>query len=117
MGAFNNSASKKLYKLFQKWTNDVNPKEVESLLKDGADPNYISEKDNWGLSYHTFIMSCRKDDWIDSVKILIKNGADVNAKFDDNGNLEEVETPLIVAIRHGDDTEKIQKLLIDSGAN
>ena len=62
MGAFNNSASKKLYKLFQKWTNDV------------------------------------------------------NAKFDDNGNLEEVETPLIVAIRHGDDTEKIQKLLIDSGA-
>ena len=54
MGAFNNSASKKLYKLFQKWTNDVNPKEVE--------------------------------------------------------------TPLIVAIRHGDDTEKIQKLLIDSGA-
>ena len=51
MGAFNNSASKKLYKLFQKWTNDVNPKEVESLLlKDGADPNYISKKDNWG--YH-----------------------------------------------------------------
>jgi len=36
-------------------------------------------KDNWGLSYHTFIMSCRKDDWIDSVKILIENGADVNA--------------------------------------
>ena len=44
-------------------------------------------------------MSCRKDDWIDSLKILIENGADVNAKFDDNGNLEEVETPLIVAIR------------------
>ena len=43
MGAFNNSASKKLYKLFQKWTNDVNPKEVESLLKDGDDTEKIQK--------------------------------------------------------------------------
>tara|TARA_B100000427_G_C15202151_1_gene460798 strand:- start:206 stop:559 length:354 start_codon:yes stop_codon:yes gene_type:complete len=116
MSVYKKGPSKKLYKLFQKWTNDVDPKIVESLLLDGADPNYISEKDNWGLSYHTFIIACRKDDWIESVKILIEHGADVNAKFDDNGQLAEIETPLIMAIRHGEDAEEIQKLLVSSGA-
>ena len=116
MSVYKKGSSKKLYKLFQKWTNDVDPQIVESLLKDGADPNYISEKDNWGLSYHTFIMACRKDDWVDSVKILIDYGADVNAKFDDNGQLEEVDSPLLCAKRHDDATEKIQKLLVSCGA-
>ena len=116
MSVYKKGPSKKLYKLFQKWTNDVSPEEVKSLILEGADPNYISEKDNWGLSYHTFITACRKDEWIDSVKLLIENGADVNAKFDDNGQLAGVETPLIIALRHGESAEKIQELLIEFGA-
>lgn len=113
---FKKGSSKKLSKLFFKFSNKVDPELVKNLLEDGADPNYISEKDNYGLSYHTFMMACRKDDWIESVKLLIEYGADVNAKYDDDGKLLEVDTPMSCALRHSDDTKLIQDLLEKSGA-
>lgn len=112
---FNKGNSKKLYNLFKKYSNDINVEDVKELLDKDANPNYITEPDNWGISYHTFIMACRKDDWLDSVSLLIEYGADVNAQFKDPAAVE-VDTPMQCAIRHDEDTRKIQKLLIEKGA-
>ncbi len=116
MNKYKKGTSRKLSKLFSNFSNEVDPKVVKNLLEDGANPNYISDKDNWGLSYHTFMMSFRKDEWIDSVKLLIEYGGDVNAQFDDDGKLLEVDTPLRCALRHSKYTKKIQGLLLKKGA-
>ena len=60
---------------------------VKELLRSGADPNICRESDN----NSPLMVACEKD-WGNIVEILIKGGADVNAK-DSYGN-----TPLSFAI-------------------
>ena len=112
---YNKTNSKKLYNCFKNYGKEVNVETVKELLNKKANPNYITEPDSWGSIYHTFILACRKDDWIDSVRLLIEYGGDVNAQFKDP-MVEEVDTPIKCAIRHDESTKEIQALLIENDA-
>jgi len=87
-----------------------NIKKVESLIKQGADVNYINKD-----GFNSLIYSVNN---IDILKILIKNGADVNIQDTTNQGY----TPLLLASSNRFMFPYIEnydtiKLLIDSGAD
>jgi ankyrin repeat protein len=80
---------------------------VKDLISKGVDVNYIGGFHNDSALHRCAIHQC-----YDTMKLLIKNGADVNIR-DKEGN-----TPLMFAARYREnENTEILKLLIDNGAD
>ena len=77
---------------------------IEHLIQKGADVNFKNTSDGW-RSLH-YAISCGSDDM---ARLLIEQGADVNAIADDG------TTPLILAAKN--DSVFIAKLLLEKGAD
>lgn len=84
--------------------SDITIDEVKNRIKEGYDINeYASEYHFTGLHKHSYM---NNDDSLEIVKLLLANGANVNA-IDNDGN-----TPL-----HYVRNVEIAKLLVEAGAN
>lgn len=81
---------------------------VELLITDGANIN-VEDENGWTPLRHA-TRKYRNVNDVEIIKILIENGADVNAKNDKDG-----WTPLIWAAKEGD--YDLVKLLIAKGAD
>jgi ankyrin repeat protein len=109
MKKFKKGVSKKLYKSTDGYYKTITVEELNEFIQNGADPNYISDPDNYGASY-SIIQNCSvNDDNNLQLKSLIGHGADPNLDIG-TGDL-----PIYVAIRNK--AINNVKLLIDSGAN
>ena len=93
---------------------------VKEAIKEGVN---INARNNYGytaLMYavyqgrsHIFKITNTNNDYLDIIKLLIENGADVNAKRNDDG-----ETVLIHSLMYGSiNTDYIVKLLVENGAD
>ena len=72
------NVSKKLYKSTYGYYKTITVEELNEFIQNGADPNYISEPDNYGLSY-SIIGNCSvNDEHNPQLKCLIGHGADPN---------------------------------------
>lgn len=77
--------------------------DIKDLLNNGANPNYINEYDN------TPLIIAAKNDWRNTVILLLKYGADIELEIPQKG------TPLIQAVNSGH--YEMVLLLIKKGAN
>ena len=76
MKKFKKGVSKKLYKSTAGNYITITVEELNEFIQNGADPNYISEPDNYGQSY-SIIENCSvKDEHNPQLKCLIEHGAD-----------------------------------------
>lgn len=69
-----------LYNAIKQYDVDLNL--VELLLKDGADPNFTTQK-SLGPVLHTILMNSWNENTLPVIKLLLKYGADINIRDDD----------------------------------
>lgn len=88
-------------------------KDVKALSEElQKDPKLISSKESSRVKSWTLLHQAANDGYLDAVKLLLKSGADVNAKTDDG------DTPLIRAVKgHSEAHYQIASFLIESGAD